>query len=34
MTDKKTTKGKITVQPYGSYLVEGDIPLVHKTQIV
>lgn len=31
---KKTAKGKITVQPYGSYLVEGDIPLVHKTQIV
>lgn len=31
---KKTNKGKITVQPFGSYLVEGDIPLVHKTQIV
>ncbi len=34
MTEKKTNKGKITVQPFGSYLVEGDIPLVHKTQIV
>ena len=34
MTEKKTNKGKISVQPFGSYLVEGDIPLVHKTQIV
>jgi CDGSH-type Zn-finger protein len=34
MTEKRTTKGKIKVKPFGPYQVEGDIPLVHKTQIV
>jgi CDGSH-type Zn-finger protein len=34
MAVKKKINGKISVQPFGSYLVEGDIPLVHKTQIV
>ncbi len=34
MTEKKTTKGTIKVLSFGPYLVEGDIPLVHKTQIV
>ena len=34
MAKKESTKGKITVQPFGAYLVEGEIPLVHKTQIV
>lgn len=34
MSAKKPVNGKITVQPFGPYLVEGDIPLVHKTQIV
>jgi len=30
----KSKKGKITVRPNGPYMVEGQIPLVHKTQIV
>jgi len=35
MTKKRRdVKGKITVQPFGPYLVQGEIPLVHKTQIV
>ncbi len=34
MTEKKYPKGKITIRPNGPYKVEGDIPLVRKTQIV
>ena len=34
MSVKRPVNGKITVQPFGPYLVEGEIPLVHKTQIV
>ena len=34
MTQQKSTKGKITVKLGGPYLVEGEIPLVKKTQIV
>lgn len=34
MAEKKTTRGRIWIKPNGSYKVEGDIPLVHKTQIV
>lgn len=34
MTDKKFTKGKIVVRPNGPYRVEGDIPLVRKSQVV
>lgn len=34
MSEKKTPKGRIVVEPDGPYRVEGDIPLVKKTQIV
>lgn len=34
MTEKKTSKGRIIVKMGGPYLVEGEIPLVKKTQIV
>jgi CDGSH-type Zn-finger protein len=30
----KTTKGKITIKPWGPYKVEGPIPLVRKIQVV
>lgn len=34
MSNRKKVIGRIVVQPFGPYLVEGDIPLVRKTQIV
>ena len=34
MKTKKYAKGKIIIRPNGSYRVEGDIPLVKKSQIV
>ncbi|HOV07269.1 MAG TPA: CDGSH iron-sulfur domain-containing protein [Anaerolineaceae bacterium] len=34
MKEKKTSKGRIIVEPDGPYRVEGEIPLVKKTQIV
>lgn len=34
MSEKRKVNGRIKVKPFGPYEVEGDIPLVHKTQIV
>lgn len=34
MSEKQKVNGRIKVKPFGPYEVEGDIPLVHKTQIV
>ncbi len=34
MSVNPTPKGRIKVKPFGPYQVEGDIPLVRKTQIV
>ncbi|MCX6055664.1 MAG: CDGSH iron-sulfur domain-containing protein [Chloroflexi bacterium] len=32
--ENKTNKGKIIVKPFGPYVIEGQIPLVRKSQIV